>query len=156
MRRNTARFFATGFGVSYAPAAILKGRKNTGAGFLGTLVAVPLTLLLPVNPVWYAAFLAVFFCFAVWMARESKFEQHDDPRIVIDEMAGYFFAMFMVPRVWQYMLAAFILFRILDTAKPLFIRRFDRMDNAWGVVLDDVAGGISACVLIHIFMIFWR
>ncbi|MDR0735127.1 MAG: phosphatidylglycerophosphatase A, partial [Elusimicrobiota bacterium] len=112
--KNIFDFLAAGFGVSLLPAHILKGRKNTGAGFLGTLVAVPFVFLLPAA--WWAqlVFAAGFSLFAVWIVSKSTFEGHDNPKIVIDEMAGYFCAAACLPKTGGFLLAAFILFRLLD------------------------------------------
>ena len=59
------KFFATGGFISYIPTAILKNKKNTGAGFLGTLEGVLLYLFfMPQNYLAYAAVLAVFIVFS--------------------------------------------------------------------------------------------
>jgi phosphatidylglycerophosphatase A len=143
-------FLASGFYISLLPAHILKGHKNTGAGFLGTLVAVPFVFLLPAD--WRAqlVFAATFSLFAVWVVSKSTFEGHDSPKIVIDEMAGYFCAVACLPRTGGFLLAAFILFRLFDWLKPFFIKKFDNMHNAAGVVLDDVAAGICANIILQL------
>ena len=41
------RCLATGFFISYLPPLVFKFKKNTGAGFLGTLLAVPFMYILP-------------------------------------------------------------------------------------------------------------
>ena len=45
------KFFATGAFISYIPTAILKNKKNSGAGLLGTFEAFVLFLFfMPSNP----------------------------------------------------------------------------------------------------------
>jgi len=150
-------FLASGFGVSLIPAAILKGKKNTGAGFLGTLVAVPLALLImPENWLLQIFFLINFTLFAVWVSANATFEGQDNPKIVIDEIAGYFFAIAFLPRTAEMIILAFIFFRIFDWLKPFFIKKFDEMKNAWGVVFDDVAAGILANVILWIYILIMR
>jgi phosphatidylglycerophosphatase A len=153
--KNIFDFFATGFGISLLPAHILKGRKNTGAGFLGTLLAVPLAVyFMPAAPLWQIVFIIIFFFFSVWVVSKTTFEGHDSPKIVIDEIAGYFVAIAFLPRTPKIIIAAFILFRIFDWLKPFFIKKVDNMKNAWGVVLDDIASGILANIILQIILLF--
>lgn len=151
---------ATGFYISYLPALLIPFKKNTGAGFLGTLLAVPFMFILPKDFILYLVFLLAFWVFAVWVSARAKlggaYKGHDNPKIVIDEIAGYFTAMMFLPRAWPYLLSAFVLFRAFDTLKPWPVKNFDRMSNAFGVVFDDVAAGLLANILIQLFIIFTR
>lgn len=152
------RALATGFFVSYLPPLVFKYKKNTGAGFVGTLWGVPLVLCLPQDATLYLICLLAFWAFAVWVCKKVQFKGykgHDNPKIVIDEIAGYLSAMAFLPRSWGYLLAAFVLFRTFDTVKPWLVKNFDRMENAFGVVFDDVAAGLMANILIQLFMIFF-
>lgn len=152
------RALATGLFVSYLPPLVFKYKKNTGAGFVGTLWGIPLVLCLPQDATLYLICLLAFWAFAVWVCKKVQFKGykgHDNPKIVIDEIAGYLSAMAFLPRSWGYLLAAFVLFRTLDTVKPWLVKNFDRMENAFGVVFDDVAAGLMANILIQLFMIFF-
>ncbi len=148
---------ATGLFISYLPSKIIKFKKNTGAGFLGTLWGVLLVWLFPTDPVLYLLAMLVFWVLAVVVCKKVKFKGytgHDNPKIVIDEMAGYITAMAFLPHTWPYMLAAFVLFRTFDTLKPSVVKTFDKMENAFGIVFDDVSAGLLANILIHICIIF--
>ena len=152
------RALATGLFVSYLPPLVFKYKKNTGAGFVGTLWGIPLVLCLPQDATLYLICLLAFWAFAVWVCKKVQFKGykgHDNPKIVIDEIAGYLSAMAFLPRSWGYLLAAFVLFRTFDTVKPWLVKNFDRMENAFGVVFDDVAAGLMANILIQLFMIFF-
>lgn len=152
------RALATGLFVSYLPPLLFKYKKNTGAGFVGTLWGIPLVLCLPQDATLYLICLLAFWAFAVWVCKKVQFKGykgHDNPKIVIDEIAGYLSAMAFLPRSWGYLLAAFVLFRTFDTLKPWLVKNFDRMENAFGVVFDDVAAGLMANILIQLFMIFF-
>lgn len=151
---------ASEFYISYLPALIIPFKKNTGAGFLGTLLAVPFVFLLPTDFILYLVFLLIFWVFAVWICARAKlpgkYTGHDNPKIVLDEAAGYFTAILFLPRTWPYLAAAFVLFRTFDTLKPWPVSHFDKMPNAFGVVFDDVAAGLLANILIQLFMILTR
>ncbi len=150
---------ATGFYISYLPARVIPFKKNTGAGFLGTLLAVPFALLWPGDYLLQLVILLAFWALSVWVCARARLEEkaqgHDNPKIVIDEAAGYFTAMLFLPRTWPFLLAAFVLFRTLDTLKPWPVKNFDRIPNAFGVVFDDVAAGLIANIFIQLFVIFY-
>ena len=151
---------ASGFYISYLPALVIPFKKNTGAGFLGTLLAVPFVFLLPTDFILYLVFLLVFWVFCVWVCGKAKlpgqYTGHDNPKIVLDEVAGYFTAMMFLPHTWPFLVAAFVLFRTFDTLKPWPVSHFDRLPNAFGVVFDDVAAGLMSNILIQLFIIFTR
>lgn len=154
--QTIVRALATGFFVSYLPPMVFKFKKNTGAGFLGTLWGIPLVLIFPHDPMLYAIAMLAFWVFAVVICKKVQFKGftgHDNPKIVIDEIAGYITAMAFLPRTWGYLLAAFVLFRTFDTLKPGPVKTFDKMENAFGIVFDDVAAGLMANIVIQIFII---
>ena len=150
---------ASGFYISYLPALVIPFKKNTGAGFLGTLLAVPFAFLFPTDFILQLACLLVVWVGCVWICAKAKlpgtYQGHDNPKIVLDEVAGYFTAMLFLPRTWPYFLAAFILFRTFDTLKPWPVSYFDRMPNAFGVVFDDVAAGLLSNIVIQLFIIIY-
>ena len=72
------------------------------------------------------------------------------PKVVIDEVAGFFVTLTWLPVTWQTFLAGFILFRLLDIWKPLFIGVMDRkIKGGAGTVLDDIAAGIVANLILQ-------
>ncbi len=150
---------ATGLFISYLPSKVIKFKKNTGAGFLGTLWGVVLVYFFPQDPVLYLVTMLLFWVLAVFVCKRVKFRGytgHDNPKIVIDEMAGYITAMSFLPHTWPYLLIAFVLFRTFDTIKPGFVKTFDNMENAFGIVFDDVSAGLLANILLQIGIIFIR
>jgi phosphatidylglycerophosphatase A len=73
----------------------------------------------------------------------------DDPSfVVLDEVVGQWIALIgatLVPWSW---LLAFLLFRAFDIWKPAPARQFDRMHNGFGIMMDDVAAGLYALILV--------
>lgn len=144
------RFLASGGFVSYIPARLTGFKKYTGSGLAGTVVALALAPFLPQNPLAYAAFCAAFLPFSVWIAglAAESYGVHDDPRIVIDEIIGYWLALAFIERTVFNMAAAFVLFRVLDTLKPWPIRVLDRkVGGGFGIIIDDVLAGAEANLL---------
>jgi phosphatidylglycerophosphatase A len=75
----------------------------------------------------------------------------DDPSfVVLDEVVGQWIALVgatLVPWSW---LLAFLLFRAFDIWKPAPARQFDRMHSGFGIMMDDVAAGVYALILVAV------
>jgi phosphatidylglycerophosphatase A len=139
-RERFARTVASGFGTGFAPVA---------AGSVGSLVALLIGAgLMRVSPfaLPLAALLATFG--GLWAVRKAG--AVDDPGwVVIDEFAGQWIAMLSLRSGSPLaLLAAFLLFRLIDIGKPGPIAWADRRKSAAGVMGDDVmAGGLAAGLL---------
>lgn len=48
-----------------------------------------------------------------------------------------------------WLLAGFVLFRLFDIFKPLFIKKLQNLKGGWGVVADDFAAAILTCVCLQ-------
>lgn len=85
------------------------------------------------------------------VAREAGKE--DPGFVVLDEVAGQWIALIgatVRPADW---LLAFLFFRIFDILKPPPARQLDRIHSGFGIMMDDVAAGAYAlivmCILRH-------
>jgi phosphatidylglycerophosphatase A len=140
--RTLVVLLATAGGVGYVPMA---------PGTAGSLVALPL---LPVlaglrarSPLAGWLTVAVLLLVALWAADRAEriLPGRDHGRIVIDEVAGMVVAGLFVPGTWGAAVLAFVLFRILDVAKPWPASLVDRhVHSGLGVVGDDVVAGVYA------------
>ena len=84
---------------------------------------------------------------------ENEFGK-DASEIVIDEVVGYLFAIMFLPKTLMVALYALILFRIFDILKPLYIGKLQNLPHGWGVMMDDVAAGITTnIILLALYMI---
>ena len=62
--------------------------------------------------------------------------------MVIDEVVGQMVTLLAYPRVgWKGLVAAYLLFRLIDVVKPFPARRLEHLKGGWGIMLDDVAAG---------------
>ena len=139
---------ATGFGVGYSTLA---------PGTLGTLIAIPIYLLLSRIPVpLYELTLVTFFFLSVWISEKAQtyFAKKDDQRIVIDEIIGFLVTMLWVPKSTFTIIVGFILFRFFDIIKPPPIRRLENLNGGYGVVLDDVVAGIYGNIILQVISYF--
>ena len=101
-----------------------------------------------------AAAIFVFFVSLPFVDKAMKDTGTEDPGwIVIDEVCGIFTVLAFVPSVvivdcpWV-LLLAFGFFRFFDIFKPFGIHKFEKFPGAWGVMADDLLGGIYAGILI--------
>lgn len=144
--KTVVEWLARWFGLGLMPFA---------PGTFGTVGAIPLAIALCLlGPLPYMIGTLVFIVAAVFVAQayEIFHGEHDPSQIVIDEVAGFLVAMTWVPPTWINILAAFVLFRILDIFKPFPINHIDRrMKGGLGTVMDDVAAGLVVNVLLQ----FW-
>ena len=77
----------------------------------------------------------------------------DASRIVIDEAAGMSLVL-ATPLAGSspwWLLAAFLLFRMYDIAKPFPANWLDRRGEAWAVVADDLVAGIYTILTLYIW-----
>ena len=143
--RNPVHLLAAGFGAGLAPRA---------PGTWGTVVGVVLYLLVAGLPLpVYLALSAGLFLIGVWICARAADDLgvHDHGSIVFDEMIGYLVTMTAVPRGWEWALAGFILFRVLDILKPWPIAVLDRrVTGGFGIMLDDLAAGMVALACLHL------
>lgn len=75
-----------------------------------------------------------------------RYDLGDAPAIVWDEIAGCWLALAVVPKSWPWVVAAFVLFRLGDIAKPWPVSWADRsVGGGLGIMLDDlIVGGLVA------------
>jgi phosphatidylglycerophosphatase A len=135
-----ARVIASGCGCGFVPFA--PGTAGSAAALLSG------ALLMQLPP--YALPVATLFATlaGLWAVHASKVEG-DPGWVVIDEVVGQWLALFGLARASiTGLLAAFVIFRALDIAKPGPIGWADRQSGAAGVMADDViAGAITAGIL---------
>ena len=138
------KYFVTFFGVGLAKKA---------PGTWGTLATVPLVLILSAaGPVIYMSVTVLLIALAILASEmyEKKKGGHDHKEIVIDEVVGFLITMTWLPMTWQSLALGFALFRLLDIWKPLPIGYLDKkVQGGLGVVIDDVAAGIIASLILQ-------
>ena len=86
------------------------------------------------------------------MTRELS--SSDPSRIVIDEWVGQWIALFFVPKSIYFGLVSFVLFRIFDIWKPLYIKQMEKYSEGYGIMMDDVGAGAVALLFTHIILLF--
>jgi phosphatidylglycerophosphatase A len=78
---------------------------------------------------------------------ERESERPDPGHVVIDEVAGQWIALIYSRVNLNHLLAGFLFFRLFDIMKPWPARQLESMPAGWGIMLDDVAAGVYALLL---------
>jgi len=109
-----------------------------------------------VNTFFLIAALFIFFAAIPFVKKAMKDTGTEDPGwIVIDEVCGVFMALaftpcFIIVQAPWILAVAFGLFRFFDIFKPLGIHKMEKLPGAWGVMADDLLGGIYTAIIIGI------
>ncbi len=158
---KAALALATWFGAGYFPFA---------SGTLATALALPLVLLLAWAAGlhglesarwngWNLAAAALLTWPGIWSAgrAEKLTGERDSHKIVVDEVAGTFLTLAFLPLGAFQCLGtyawAFLVFRILDVAKPFPIRQSQVLPGGWGVMVDDLLAGLAGGLVL---MLVWK
>ncbi|HIC12736.1 MAG TPA: phosphatidylglycerophosphatase A [Sulfurimonas sp.] len=139
------------------------GLTPKAPGTVGTLVSLPLGMLILIyfdtNTLFLATILITLIAIKAINKYEEKSKTHDSQNIVIDELVGMWLALSIAPAVGVTMsevmnfengfliqsLLAFALFRYFDITKPSIIGRIDReAKGGVGVMGDDIIAGVAA------------
>ena len=141
-RIRFAKFLATWFGsglIKFAP------------GTCGSLAALPFAWLICDN--WRAPGLALatmlVFLIGVWVSHfyAQQSPEEDPSEIVIDEVAGMWLTLLVVPPDVIFYAIGFVLFRIMDIWKPWPVSWADRViKGGAGIMLDDILAGVYAAI----------
>ena len=76
---------------------------------------------------------------------EANGGEHDDSRIVVDEVIGIWIALILSSTTWIQIILSFVFFRLFDIWKPSLIGKIDRnVKGGWGVMGDDMLAGVIA------------
>jgi len=134
--------------LSYAyPIVINDNAFNTkDANALESFAAIFLAV--PKN--FMIAALLVFFAAIPFVKKAMKDTGTEDPGwIVIDEVCGIFMTFAFIRPEWilnapWILIIGFALFRFFDILKPLGIHKMEKLPGAWGVMADDLLGGLYA------------
>lgn len=144
MRARWAWLVATVGGVGFVPWA-----PGTAGSAVGLVVAATVGQFL--SPLWYLGLVGALFFAGVAAAQavERAALRKDPSHVVIDEVVGMLLALFALPVRAGVFFSAFLCFRGLDIFKPFPIRRLERQPGGWGIMLDDLAAGVCANLLVR-------
>ncbi len=163
MARHPAHWVALGFGSGLAPRA---------PGTIGTLWAWVAFLVgsLWLSPPAWGGVIAIGLAGGVWACTRTA--QHmgiaDPGSIVWDEVIAFWIVLWVIsPAGWWTQLAAFVLFRYFDAAKPGPVRWADQRfklqpgqaigwRQGFGIVFDDLVAALCTLLFLALWVRLWN
>ncbi len=142
--------------ITFFGAGLLKPAPGTWGSIAGAIVALPILFFLNQTILFLFSFLLFIISIKIIDIYENETKSHDASCIVIDEVAGVWFALSICPDFWLGFLLSVILFRFFDITKISIIGRVDKnVKGGLGVMLDDmIAGGFAGFFALAILQIF--
>jgi phosphatidylglycerophosphatase A len=144
------KLIGSGFYSGYVPVA---------PGTFGSLAAL-LIYLIPGFENLYIILPAILLSIVLGIPIATKFEKvynKQDPRYcTIDEFAGMWISLILVPKEIIPVTAAFFIWRIMDIIKPYPARKLEELKGGLGVMMDDIAASVYALLFVHVFLLIFK
>lgn len=141
---NPIHFVTCGLGIGTFPFF---------PGTMGTLLAIPIVLVLSKTPLWfYALSCLLLFLVGIYLCNITNrdFGTTDHPAAVFDEIATFPVVMIATPITTHTLIIGFLLFRFFDIVKPGPIRWVDKhIHGGLGVMLDDFLAAAFSWIVLH-------
>ena len=142
-------------GVGYLPLA-----PGTWGSLVGVGIFLLLTRVIAGNALvaMVLVFIIVVTAVGTWAAtRTEELSGRKDPgKIVVDEVAGQFIALFPLTLFSSWstvaVIVSFILFRFFDIVKPYPANRLQELNGGAGVMFDDLVAGVYTAVIVSIIL----
>ena len=145
LRVELSEWLATCFKIGHLPIA---------PGTWGSLVAIIgwWLWLQYLDPLVFIVLIIAIFTIGVFAINTiiDHTGEKDPSRVIIDEVAGQWLGLLILPDGILYIAGAFFLFRFLDILKPWPIREMEQFPKGWGVMLDDTLAGLLTLGLIQV------
>lgn len=150
---------AVAFIATCGPIGYWGKAPGTNGSVVGLLLYT--VLLHTWSPAWQILFIAVLSAVAVVICGQAEvvLQKRDPGEVILDEVVAvplcFVGLSALLPAdaiFWPWAVAGFVLFRIFDITKPLFVNSLQRLPHGWGIVADDLA---AALITWAILLVFW-
>ena len=131
--------------ATVGPVGRLRPAPGTWGSLFGLVTGFGLASLLP-GLLEVAALLVIVFGTIAANHHQNETGSKDASEVVIDEVAGQWIALLVIPIDWRWALAAFLLFRFFDITKIGPIGMVEKWPGGAGVMADDVIAGVFAAL----------
>lgn len=134
-------------------------------GTFGSLVSIPIIFIVCYYFGFIGLFVTIIISFFIALIAVKKvlmYTKHDPSFVVIDEFIGQSITFLLIADELNHFngiifyIIGFILFRIFDITKPFPVSYADKkINNALGVILDDIFAGLYAAIIIYLIKYFF-
>ncbi len=142
MYRHINKVIATGLFSGLIPGA---------PGTYGSILALFLIILFPDKLT--SIFAVIIVCITGLLIsgyEEKETGIKDDPRIVIDEIAGIIISFIGMDLNIILLITGFITFRFFDIVKPFPVNKMQELPGGWGIMADDILAGLITRIVLSI------
>ena len=145
LRVELSEWLATCFKIGHLPIA--PGTWGSLAAIIGWWLWLQY-----LDPLVFIVLIIVIFTIGVFATNTiiDHTGEKDPSRVIIDEVAGQWLGLLILPDGMLYIAGAFVLFRFLDIFKPWPIRQMEQFPKGWGVMLDATLAGLLTLGLIQV------
>ena len=125
-----------------------------GSATLGSIFGALLYLFFMATNPFSASLVVILIALSIGIficGQASKiFDDPDPKQVVYDEMVGVWTVFLFVPINLISILFGILVFRIFDKFKWLGIRQIQFLKSGWGIMLDDIAAGLYAGIVLFL------
>jgi phosphatidylglycerophosphatase A len=139
------KFIGSGFFTGYSPVV---------SGTVGSLAAV-LIYLIPgfEQLIIIIPAIIIFMVYGIFLGNKFEAEYGKDPaQCTVDEVVGTWISLVALPKTVGIIMAAFLIWRILDIIKPPPASNLEKLNGGLGIMIDDVVSGIYSLIIMHLIV----
>lgn len=139
------KFIGSGFYTGYFPIA---------SGTVGSFAAL-LIYLIPgfENLFIIIPAILIFALYGIFLGNKFEIKYGKDPsECTVDEVVGTWISLLALPKTIGIIVAAFLIWRILDIIKPPPARGLEKLKGGLGIMIDDVVSGIYTLIIMHLIV----
>ncbi len=146
MKDFAAKFLGSCAGLGYFPFAPGTVTSLAAAIFFVTIPSFS-------NPEVAGPAIVAVFIAGLWSARVMEgIYGHDPSRVTIDEFAGQWVTLLLLPGGWFTAVLGFVAFRVFDILKPEPVNAAQKLPGGWGIMVDDLLAGVYASLSVRIVL----
>jgi phosphatidylglycerophosphatase A len=154
------RWIATCFGLGWLPVAPGTWGSLPPAIAFGVLMYCGVPDVITTIVMGVLTVLGSVACLCCARASAAATGKNDPGEVVMDEFAAQALTFLTIPLLlarplsggesFFFALLGFLLFRAFDIFKPWPIRKLELLPGGWGILMDDLAAGITSAVVLHV------
>ena len=137
-------WLASVFGLGFLPSGMPGTVSSAAACVVSMFVDVPM----------WAILLVTLIGVYVTSKSEEFFKIKDPSFLNIDEVPGMWLTLFLLPK--SFIIPGFFLFRLIDILKPWPVCSMEKFPGGWGIMADDVVGGVFANILLQSYNAYFH